>query len=156
MGFIFQSHHLLAALTACQNVQMPLSFDKRETAKSSRARALAILQHVGLQGHEDKLPAKLSGGQKQRVAIARALVNHPGIILADEPTASLDSKTGREVVDLIQTLARESDCTIILVTHDPRILDVADRLIHLEDGYIKEPDIALEPSKAAKALFGKR
>ncbi len=155
MGFIFQSHHLLAALTACQNVQMPLSFDARETASSSRGRALKILERVGLSEHVDKKPATLSGGQKQRVAIARALVNHPRIILADEPTASLDSKTGREVVDLIQQLACESRCAIVLVTHDPRILDVADRLIHLEDGCLKEPEIALQPSDAAKALFGK-
>ena len=150
IGFIFQSHHLLSALTACQNVQMPLSFDKRQTAHSSRQRALEMLARVGLEEHADKKPAALSGGQKQRVAIARALVNNPRIILADEPTASLDSKTGREVVDLIQKLARQSGCAIVLVTHDPRILDVADRLIHLEDGMLKEPDVALTPSAAAK------
>ena len=150
IGFIFQSHHLLSALTACQNVQMPLSFDKRQTARSSRKKALEMLARVGLEEHADKKPAALSGGQKQRVAIARALVNNPRIILADEPTASLDSKTGREVVDLIQKLARQSGCAIVLVTHDPRILDVADRLIHLEDGMLKEPDVALTPSAAAK------
>ena len=89
---------------------------------------------MGIAEHAEKHPSHLSGGQKQRVAIARALVRHPAIILADEPTASLDGATGREVVHLIQKLAKEAGCTIILVTHDNRILDIADRLIHLVDG----------------------
>jgi len=134
IGFIFQGHHLLEALTVCQNVQMPLTFVAGETGASSRARALEMLRRVGLEEHAEKHPGHLSGGQKQRVAIARALIHRPGIILADEPTASLDGKTGHEVVELLQNLARETGCTIVLVTHDNRILDVADRLIHLEDG----------------------
>ena len=134
IGFIFQGHHLLEALTVCQNVQMPLTFMAGETGASSRARALEMLRRVGLEEHAEKRPGHLSGGQKQRVAIARALIHRPGIILADEPTASLDGKTGHEVMELLQNLARETGCTIVLVTHDNRILDVADRLIHLEDG----------------------
>jgi putative ABC transport system ATP-binding protein len=134
IGFIFQAHHLIEALTVCQNVQLPLSFDPAETGASSRARALALLRRVGIEEHADKHPSHLSGGQKQRVAIARALIGHPAILLADEPTASLDGATGREVVNLLQRLAKESGCTIILVTHDTRILDIADRLIHLVDG----------------------
>jgi putative ABC transport system ATP-binding protein len=113
---------------------MPLSFDPTQTAATSRAAALEMLRRVGLEDHAEKKPDYLSGGQKQRVAIARALIHKPSIILADEPTASLDKKTGREVVDLLQHLAKEVGCTIVLVTHDSRIMDVADRLIHLEDG----------------------
>ena len=134
IGFIFQAHHLIEALTVCQNVQLPLSFDPGETGATSRARALELLRRIGIEEHADKHPSHLSGGQKQRVAVARALIGRPAIILADEPTASLDGATGREVVNLIQQLAKESGCTIVLVTHDTRILDIADRLIHLVDG----------------------
>ncbi len=134
IGVIFQSHHLLKSLTVCQNVQMPLSHDPRHSAASSRAAALALLERVGLREHAHKLPAQMSGGQNQRVAIARALVANPRIVLADEPTASLDKNTGREAVELLQNLARDSGVTIVLVTHDNRILDVADRILSLEDG----------------------
>ncbi|MEM7761070.1 MAG: ATP-binding cassette domain-containing protein, partial [Cyanobacteria bacterium P01_A01_bin.40] len=99
-----------------------------------RDRAIAILEEVGLGDRVDYYPDKLSGGQKQRVAIARALVSHPAIVLADEPTAALDSKSGRDVVNIMQKLAREKGSTILLVTHDDRILDIADRIVHLEDG----------------------
>jgi len=116
---------------------MPLSFDPGETARSSRIRASTMLRLVGLEDQADKKPQHLSGGQKQRVAIARALVRQPRILLADEPTASLDRKTGRGVVETIRDLAREAGCTIVLVTHDPRILDIADRVIYLEDGYLQ-------------------
>ncbi len=94
------------------------------------------MEAVGLGNHVDYYPKNLSGGQKQRVAIARALVSHPKLVLADEPTAALDSKTGRDVVDLMQQLAREQGCKILIVTHDNRILDVADRIIELDDGRI--------------------
>jgi putative ABC transport system ATP-binding protein len=95
-----------------------------------------ILENVGLESLVHSYPCDLSGGQKQRVAIARALVRHPRIVLADEPTASLDSKSGRQVVNLIQQLAREQRCTILMVTHDNRILDIADRILHMEDGHL--------------------
>ena len=134
IGFIFQAHHLLASLDIVQNVMMPLSFNKKESPKSARAKAVAMLEKVGLADHLDKLPAHLSGGQKQRVAVARALIHEPKIVLADEPTASLDGTTGREVVTLLQNLSREAGATIVLVTHDNRIHDVADRIVKLEDG----------------------
>ncbi len=144
VGFIFQSHNLLESLTVCENVQMPLVSDPGETARSSRARALEALAAVGLIEHVHKLPRQMSGGQKQRVAIARALVRKPVIIMADEPTASLDKKTGREVVDLLQHMARRMGCTVLLVTHDSRILDVADRLIKIEDGRMEDLHIGME------------
>lgn len=138
IGYIFQSHNLLASLTAKQNVQMSLELHEQFKTAEIAARAIAMLQSVGLTEHIDYHPQNLSGGQKQRVAIARALVSHPKIVLADEPTAALDGKTGRDVVELMQRLAREQGCTILIVTHDNRILDVADRLIELEDGRITQ------------------
>lgn len=133
IGFIFQAHNLIDSLTACQNVQMslgPLPMTRRE----AREKSLAMLSGVGLEKFADSLPAHLSGGQKQRVAIARALVRRPKIVLADEPTASLDRKSGREVVEILQGLAEAQGCTILMVTHDNRILDIADRILTLEDG----------------------
>lgn len=135
-GYIFQSHNLLASLTAKQNVQMSLELHSDLAAPEIERRAIAMLEAVGLEEQIDYYPQQLSGGQKQRVAIARALAAHPKMVLADEPTAALDSKSGRNVVDLMQQLAREQGCTILIVTHDNRILDVADRLIELEDGKI--------------------
>jgi putative ABC transport system ATP-binding protein len=135
IGFIFQAHNLLGALTACQNVQMSMQLDKI-SPQESRRRAVEILKAVGLEHRVDHSPHQLSGGQKQRVAIARALVRRPKIILADEPTAALDKASGREVVDLLHNLAKEQGCAILLVTHDNRILDIADRILMLEDGRI--------------------
>ena len=105
--------------------------------------ATEMLKQVGLGDRIHYYPDDLSGGQKQRVAIARALVNRPRLVLADEPTAALDSKSGRDVVTLMQTLAKDQGCTILLVTHDNRILDVADRIVHLEDGNLKQNDVAV-------------
>jgi putative ABC transport system ATP-binding protein len=133
-GYIFQAHNLHRSLTACQNVQMGLEVQGKYTQTQMRDRAIAMLEQVGLGDCIDYYPDSLSGGQKQRVAIARALVAHPAIVLADEPTAALDSKSGRDVVNLMQKLAKEQGSTILLVTHDNRILDVADRIVHLEDG----------------------
>jgi putative ABC transport system ATP-binding protein len=132
-GYIFQAHNLLSCLTARQNVQMSLELHD-EIKEDFREKAAAILEAVGLGEHIDYYPENLSGGQKQRVAIARALVSHPQLVLADEPTAALDSKSGRDVVELMQRLAKEQGCTILLVTHDNRILDIADRIVNLEDG----------------------
>ena len=136
IGYIFQAHNLLASLTAKQNVQMSLELHQGFTRRQIEQRAIALLEAVGLGQHIDYHPHNLSGGQKQRVAIARALVSHPKMVLADEPTAALDSKSGRDVVELMQQLAREQGCTILIVTHDNRILDIADRIIELEDGRI--------------------
>lgn len=136
IGFMFQAHNLLRSLTACQNVEMALGLDPSLGPKETRARAVAMLESVGLGARLDYLPQQLSGGQKQRVAIARALVAKPQIILADEPTAALDRKSGREVVEILHTLAKTQGCAILLVTHDNRILDIADRIMTLEDGRI--------------------
>ena len=133
-GYIFQAHNLHYSLTAAQNVQMGLEVHGEYNRGEMRDRATAMLEEVGLGDRIDYYPDKLSGGQKQRVAIARALVSHPAIVLADEPTAALDSKSGRDVVNIMQKLAKEQGSTILLVTHDDRILDVADRIVHLEDG----------------------
>jgi putative ABC transport system ATP-binding protein len=134
IGFIFQSHNLLESLTAWENVNMALKLHRGLNRALREQRCLDLLAAVGLADRVDYYPDKLSGGQKQRVAIARALVSHPKIILADEPTAALDKQSGRDVVEIMQKLAREQGCTILLVTHDNRILDIADRLIHMEDG----------------------
>jgi putative ABC transport system ATP-binding protein len=134
IGFIFQQHNLLGALTASQNVQLGLRVTGRASRLHLRQKADAMLEAVGLGEHTHKRAEQLSGGQRQRVAIARALVAEPAMVLADEPTASLDKASGREVVDRMQSLARERGTTILLVTHDNRILDVADRILHLEDG----------------------
>jgi len=134
IGFIFQAHNLFHSLTARQNVL--LACDLFPTPHD-RQRAAEILTTLGLGKRIDYLPHALSGGQKQRVAIARALVNRPKLILADEPTAALDKKTGRDVVNLLQKLARELGTTILMVTHDNRILDVADRIVNLVDGTLQ-------------------
>jgi putative ABC transport system ATP-binding protein len=133
IGFIFQAHNLLDALTACQNVQMRLQLQS-VSPNEARERSIEMLRAVGLGERIDHYPRQLSGGQKQRVAIARALVNQPKVLLADEPTAALDKTTGREVVDILHGLAKKQGCAILLVTHDNRILDIADRIITLEDG----------------------
>ncbi|MGB7413820.1 MAG: DevA family ABC transporter ATP-binding protein [Thermosynechococcaceae cyanobacterium] len=134
IGYIFQAHNLLHSLTARQNVQMSLDLHP-EIADAVR-QSDEMLEAVGLHDWRNYYPQQLSGGQKQRVAIARALASHPKIVLADEPTAALDKHTGRDVVELMQKLAKQQGCTIIIVTHDNRILDVADRIIHMEDGYL--------------------
>ena len=134
IGYIFQSHNLLDALTAAQNVAMSLHLHKNVSRRQARKMSEAMLDSVGLAEHMHKYGSELSGGQKQRVGIARALVASPRIVLADEPTASLDRHSGRDVVDLMKNLAKQQQVTVIIVTHDNRILDVADRILHLEDG----------------------
>jgi len=134
IGMIFQGHNLLRCLTAEQNVQMGADLLAGLGYRARRDQAREWLRAVGLGDHLGKLPHDLSGGQKQRVAIARALAARPELLLADEPTAALDSRSGREVVDLLRRLAREQGCGVLMVTHDPRILDVADRLLRMEDG----------------------
>lgn len=136
IGFIFQGHNLLGALTAFQNVQMSLGCDHASLSDEERQKCEVALNAVGLGSHIDYFPEHLSGGQKQRVAIARALVRQPKIVLADEPTAALDKKSGREIVELLHNLAKHQGCAILLVTHDNRILDIADRILMLEDGRI--------------------
>jgi putative ABC transport system ATP-binding protein len=140
IGFIFQAHNLLKSLMAWENVSMSLKLHPH--IKNRQERAIEILGAVGLSERTHYYPDNLSGGQQQRVAIARALVSQPKLILADEPTAALDSKSGREIVNLMQGLAKEQGCAILIVTHDNRILDVADRLIQMEDGRIIQNEVA--------------
>jgi putative ABC transport system ATP-binding protein len=134
IGYIFQAHNLLNALTARQNVQMSLQLHPQITPARAKLRAETILKQVGLEDHINYYPNELSGGQKQRVAIARALASQPKIVLADEPTAALDKVSGRSVVELMRHLAKQQGCAILLVTHDNRILDIADRLVQMDDG----------------------
>lgn len=134
IGYIFQAHNLLTFLTARQNVRMSLELHPKYLDQDIDAIATEMLEAVGLGERVDYYADSLSGGQKQRVAIARALASRPKIVLADEPTAALDKKSGRDVVEIMQRLAKEQGCTILLVTHDNRILDIADRIIHMEDG----------------------
>lgn len=135
-GYVFQAHNLLEALSVRQNVEMALQLHDEVPLAERQRRAAEMLASVGLEEYLERHPSQLSGGQRQRVAIARALVARPRILLADEPTAALDKETGRGVVSLIQQLAKEGGVTVLLVTHDSRILDVADRILALEDGHL--------------------
>ena len=136
IGFIFQHHNLFASLSAFQNARMALELFGWDR-KRMQSRVVETLQRLGLGQRIHYKPTALSGGQKQRVAIARGLVHDPQLILADEPTAALDEKSGRDVVSFFQELARERQCTILMVTHDNRILDVADRIVTMVQGRIK-------------------
>lgn len=135
MGFIFQSYNLLPNLTALENVELPLIF-AGESVKKRRAKATEILERVGLEGRIDHRPNELSGGQQQRVSIARALVNQPGIILADEPTGNLDSKTEQEIMNLMKQMNKENGTTFIIVTHEQEVAEQSDRVIYLQDGRV--------------------
>lgn len=136
VGFIFQSFNLLSRTTALGNVELPLRYAGRIPNKRERART--ALDSVGLGDRITHRPTELSGGQQQRVAIARALVNNPAIILADEPTGNLDSKVGKEILELLLSLNRDNGTTLIIVTHDPVIAAHAQRIIHLRDGLVEE------------------
>ena len=141
VGFIFQAHNLMPYLNAQQNVRLGLEvvpdwLDKGQVVMNERCNE--VLRQVGLGERINYIPAKLSGGQKQRVAIARALAASPQLLLADEPTAALDKNSGRDVVDLFRNLAREHGTAIVMVTHDNKILDIADRIVKLEQGSLVE------------------
>jgi putative ABC transport system ATP-binding protein len=143
IGYIFQAHNLMSFLSVRENVRVSLELHDRYYQQDMDALATAMLEQVGLGPRATYYPESLSGGQKQRVAIARALVSHPKIVLADEPTAALDKKSGRDVVELMQRLAKEQGCTILMVTHDNRILDIADRIVYMEDGRLaNRPNMA--------------
>lgn len=133
IGFVFQDFNLFPALTAAENIEIAFHL-KGIRGQEARRQTQNLLEQVELGDKGLNLPNELSGGQKQRVAIARALVGRPQLIMADEPTASLDSHSGYRVVELLRQLAHEAGSTVLMVTHDPRILDLADRVIHLEDG----------------------
>ena len=137
IGFVFQLFNLLPALNAVENVSVPLLISGI-TRKSAEARAQKLLEAVSLSSRLDALPGKLSGGQQQRVAIARALVHEPNLIVCDEPTSSLDHVTGRSMMDLLRDVAKSPDRALIVVTHDPRIFEYADRMVRMDDGKIIE------------------
>lgn len=138
VGFIFQGFNLFPALTAAENVELVLNY-KGITRGVARKQAQLLLEQVELgSSYVNQKPSELSGGQKQRVAIARALAGNPKLIMADEPTAALDSQSGHNVIQLLRTLAKEQGCTVLMVTHDPRIIDVADRVAYLEDGVLNK------------------
>jgi putative ABC transport system ATP-binding protein len=139
IGFIFQGHNLIASLSASENIEMLLALRGHSPAEARRA-AHAMLDRVGLGDRRDMRPDQLSGGQRQRVAVARALAGNPPLILADEPTASLDAESGRVVSQLLRDLAKDQQRTVVVVTHDNRIFHLADRVVHFEDGRIKEQE----------------
>jgi len=147
IGFVFQTFNLLPRATALQNVELPLIYAGMPAAER-RKRATASLAQVELTDRMTHKPSELSGGQRQRVAVARALVNHPSIILADEPTGNLDSKTGREIMSLFSRLHKEGN-TIVLVTHEADIAQHADRIIHLLDGRISSDERVTESQRLA-------
>ncbi|MBM4057739.1 MAG: ABC transporter ATP-binding protein [Planctomycetes bacterium] len=142
LGFVFQSFNLLARTTALENVELPMIYARGVPARERRRRARAALESVGLGDRLDHHPTQLSGGQQQRVAIARALVNGPSILMGDEPTGNLDSRTGQDVIDLFRRLNREQGLTVIIVTHDPEVAAAADRVVTLRDGLV----VADEPA----------
>jgi putative ABC transport system ATP-binding protein len=135
LGFVFQTFNLIPVLTAWENVEYPLLIHRRPGDVGARVRR--ALEQVGLGERARHRPPELSGGQQQRVAIARALVTEPALVLADEPTANLDSATGREIVDLMHRLNRERGTTFVFSTHDPRIMAAADRVVHISDGRVQ-------------------
>ena len=137
IGFIFQQYNLIPTLTALENVELPMIF-KGIPKEERRKRAMDLLRQVGLEEIAERKPNEMSGGQQQRVAIARALANSPTILLCDEPTGNLDSKTGRQVMGLIRKMNEERGVTVVLVTHDFSLADYADRIIKLRDGKIEE------------------
>ena len=138
IGFVFQSYNLIPVLTAYENVEFAIRLVKEHSNQEVRARVMKSLAAVGLQGLENRKPNELSGGQKQRVAIARALVKEPKLILADEPTANLDSKTSEEVLEVMVRMNQELGTTFIFSTHDPKVMDYARRLLEIRDGLISQ------------------
>lgn len=137
IGFIFQNFNLFPALTAAENVELVLNV-KGIRGREARNQAQVLLEQLGIGDKANQKPSDLSGGQKQRVAIARALAGNPQLIMADEPTAALDSRSGHTVITLLRSLAKEQGCTVLMVTHDPRIIDIADRVAYMEDGILQQ------------------
>ncbi|MDE2179630.1 MAG: ABC transporter ATP-binding protein [candidate division NC10 bacterium] len=151
IGFVFQTFNLLARTSAIANVELPLLYNGA-AVRDRRARALKALQAVGLAGREEHHPSQLSGGQQQRVAIARALINEPQIILADEPTGNLDSRTSSEIMAIFQRLNREARITIVLVTHEPDIATYAGRVLFFKDGRLLRDEAVERPRTALEEL----
>jgi putative ABC transport system ATP-binding protein len=153
VGFVFQGFNLLSRTTALENVELPLIYAAMG-ARERHKRSQAALDKVGLGDRVDHIPSQLSGGQQQRVAIARALVNHPSILLADEPTGNLDSRTSIEIMAIFQELNEQEKLTIVLVTHEPDIADFAKRIIHFRDGHVTRDQAVAKRRMAAEVLAG--
>jgi len=147
IGFVFQLHNLLPTLNASENVQIPM-FELPVSGRERHRRAERLLALVGLAGKEHSLPSELSGGERQRVAIARSLAMEPPILLADEPTGSLDSDAGRRVLDLLGEIRAQQGLTIVMVTHDPAVAERADRLVRMLDGRVVAEDVVRSPATA--------
>ena len=139
-GFIFQGYNLFPALTARQQLEMVLRWGEGATRKEARARALELLDRLGLAKKTNLRPAQLSGGEKQRVAIGRALIKRPTLCFADEPTAALDWMHGEQVMELLSAAAHDQESTIVVVAHDPRLVPFVDQVFHLDDGHLAEPE----------------
>jgi putative ABC transport system ATP-binding protein len=137
VGFIFQQYNLIPTLTALENVMLPLKYS-RVKKKEAKKKTLRALEEVGMKDRAKSKPTQLSGGQQQRVAIARALVNEPAIVLADEPTGNLDTKTSEEIIDMMLKLNKKIGQTLVIVTHNPEITRIADRVVYLRDGKIEK------------------
>jgi len=137
VGFIFQQYNLIPTLTALENVMLPLRYSRIKKT-DARKKALKTLEEVGIKDRARSKPTQLSGGQQQRVAIARALVNNPAIILADEPTGNLDTKTGDEIIEMMVRLNKKTGQTFVIVTHNPEVTRIADRIVHLRDGKLEK------------------
>jgi ABC-type lipoprotein export system ATPase subunit len=149
IGFVFQSFNLLPRTTALENVRMPLTYNRENLSEHQmNQRAAELLEKFGLADRADHQPSQLSGGQQQRVAIARSLVNNPQVLLADEPTGNLDSRTSAELLKMFQQLNRSENLTIILVTHDPGVAQHARRIIYIRDGLIEKEASQLKPGGA--------
>jgi putative ABC transport system ATP-binding protein len=139
LGFVFQSYNLIPVLTAYENAEFVMLL-QGVSATERRARVMETLAAVGLQGMEHRRPAELSGGQQQRVAVARAIAGRPALVLADEPTANLDSRTGTELIELMRALNRDLGITFVFATHDPKVMEAAKRVVRLVDGEIAEDE----------------
>jgi putative ABC transport system ATP-binding protein len=149
IGFIFQSFNLVSVLNVFQNVEFPLLLQKKLSAQERRTRVMALLEQVGLANHAKHRPSELSGGQRQRVAVARALVTQPQIVLADEPTANLDSVTGQQIIDLMKDMNREKGTTFIFSTHDAKVMTHANAVVRLKDGKVLD---RVSPAEASMAM----
>ena len=153
LGFVFQKANLIPFLTAAENVQLAMEINDM-SPRAARARTMELLAYLGVADRAHHLPSKLSGGQAQRVAVARSLANRPSLILADEPTAALDSVRGRQVMELFRKVAHEQQAGVIVVTHDQRALDVFDRTLEMEDGQLR-PGACLNPAPGQNGAHGR-
>jgi putative ABC transport system ATP-binding protein len=151
IGFIFQSFNLVAVLDVFQNVEFPLLLQGGLTAQARRDRVLGLLEAVGIRDHARHRPSELSGGQRQRVAVARALVTRPALVLADEPTANLDSQTGATIIDLMKEMNQRDDTTFVFSTHDPKVMSHASAIVRIADGSVTGREPALAQPAGARA-----